>query len=361
MTNLLLSFGSVMQTIGYIALAVLVLLLMITIHEFGHYVAGKIFGFGITEFAIGFGPPIFKKKMKSGEFFSVRCLPLGGFCSFTGEDEDNPDPNAFNNKKPWQRIIVLIAGAFMNYVLALLLIMLMFGCYGQSSYYVKELDESYVSVGEANSFIEGDTIIAVNGRRIYMAADLMKSIKNKKLGDTVTVKVLRDGAQTDVELELRENGEFENIEDTNTLLTALGVKSLYSRNVRYGFFPTIGHSFEYSFRVAGTIFTVLGELLTGKLALNRVGGTITTVSMTADAIRTGGFNYLLIIASYIGVNLAVFNLLPIPALDGSRVVFTIIEWIRKKPLNRKVEGAIHFVGLILLLGFAVLVDLLQLF
>lgn len=358
---LLANFTSVMRTIGAVLLAIVVLLVMIMIHEFGHYVAGKIFKFGITEFAIGFGPPIFKRTRKNGEKFSVRCLPLGGFCSFKGEDEDDPDPSAFNNKKPWQRIIVLISGALMNYLLALVIIMLLFGCYGQSSYYVKELDDSYVSVGEEYSFKEDDTIISVNGRRIYLATDLMRSIKNKKLGDTVTAHILRDGKPTDIALELRSNGDFKNIEDTDKLLKAMGVQTLYSRNVKYGFFQTIGHGFEYSFRLAGTIFTVLGELLTGKLALNRMGGTITTVSMTAEAIKSGGLNYLLIIASYIGVNLAVFNLLPIPALDGSRVVFTIIEWIRRKPLNRKVEAVIHFVGLIVLVGFALLVDLLQLF
>ena len=106
---------------------------------------------------------------------------------------------------------------------------------------------------------------------------------------------------------------------------------------------------------------MLGQLLTGRLGLSSLGGTITTVSVTADAIRMGGFNYLLMMSSFIGVNLAVFNLLPIPALDGSRVVFTVIEWIRKKPINRKVEAAIHFGGFVFLIGFAVLVDILQLF
>ena len=360
MENLLVSFGSVMQTVGSVALAIIVLLVMITVHEFGHYTAGKIFGFGINEFAIGFGPALYKRTAKNGEVFSVRCLPLGGFCSFKGEDEDDPDPTAFNNKKPWQRIIVLVSGALMNYVLALVIIMLMFGAYGQSSYYVKKLDDSIPTISSEYTFLEGDTIVQVNGRRIYLATDLMKAIKGYEVGDTVDVKVLRDGKKQDIKVELRTNGEFENIEDTNTLLVALGVNSLYSRNVRYGFFETIEHSFEYSMRVAGTIITVLGELLTGKLALTSVGGTVTTVSMTAEAVRTGGLNYLLVIASYIGVNLAVFNLLPIPALDGSRVVFTAIEWIRRKPLNRKVEGIIHLAGLILLMGFAILVDLLQL-
>ena len=111
-----------LRTALYAILAILMLMLMITVHELGHYLVGKIFKFKINEFSIGMGPAIFKRKMKSGEQFSIRAFPLGGFCAFEGEDDDKDDPNAFNNKKPWQRILVLIAGAFMNYVLALLII-----------------------------------------------------------------------------------------------------------------------------------------------------------------------------------------------------------------------------------------------
>ena len=121
-----------------------------------------------------------------------------------------------------------------------------------------------------------------------------------------------------------------------------------------------GRSFVYSFQIGGTIFKVLGQLLTGSLGLSAFGGPITTIRLTSE-IASRGIQQFLEIAAYIGVNLAVFNLLPIPALDGSKIVFTAIEWIRGKPLNRKVEAVIHAVGFVLLLGFAVLVDLLQLF
>ena len=127
----LLAFSDVMKTIGSVLLAILILLAMITVHEFGHYIAGKIFKFKINEFAIGFGPALYKRTKKNGEVFSVRALPLGGYCAFEGEDEENSHPDAFNNKKPWQRIIVLFAGAFMNYLLALLLIITSFFAYGQ--------------------------------------------------------------------------------------------------------------------------------------------------------------------------------------------------------------------------------------
>ena len=136
---------------------------------------------------------------------------------------------------------------------------------------------------------------------------------------------------------------------------------MYSTNIRYGFFTTIFRSFEYSFRLVGSIFKILGQLITGSLGLSSLGGTVTTVSVTANAIKIGGLEYLLEIAALIGVNLAVFNLLPIPALDGSRVVFTAIEWARGKPVSRRVEGVIHMVGLIFLLAFAVFIDLQRCF
>ena len=154
---------------------------------------------------------------------------------------------------------------------------------------------------------------------------------------------------------------------SDEVLQKLGItsNSVYlkyvTENVKFGFFQTIGRGFKYSFSVAGTIFKTLGELLTGKLGVEAVGGPVTTISVTSNAIKTGGFNYFLEIMGFIGVNLAVFNLLPIPALDGSRVVFAVIEWIRKKPLNKKIEGVIHGVGLVVLLGFCILVDLLKLF
>ena len=146
--------------------------------------------------------------------------------------------------------------------------------------------------------------------------------------------------------------------DTDGEIVGYGIASTF---VRFGFFQTIGRGFEYSFKLAGTIFTVLGQLLTGKLGIGAMGGTITTIVVTADAIMVGGFKYLLYISSFIGVNLAVFNLLPFPALDGSRVVFCAIEGILKKPVNRRVEGVIHTVGLVLLLAFAVFVDLQRCF
>ena len=363
---LLSKFGDVMSSMLYVGIALLVLLVMITVHEFGHYVAGKIFGFGIEEFAIGFGPQIFKKKLKNGELFSIRCLPLGGYCAFKGEDKEDEDPLAFNNKKPWQRIIVLVSGALMNYLLALLIIVTMFGVYGKTCIMTYNVNENYF-VSEQTSFKDRDVILSANGKNVFMLTDLMTAVEEKEKGDIVTFEILRGGERKTIEFSLLSHTNFKSLEDAETLFKAMGIdyndsdSGLRSTGVKLGVFETIGSSFIYSFKIAGTIFTTIRQLFTGAIGLSSIGGTVTTISVTANVVRAGGLWSLLSITSFIGVNLALFNLLPIPALDGSRALFTTIEWVRKKPLNRRIEGLIHGVGFVLLLLFAILVDLQRCF
>lgn len=464
----LLAMPTALRTALYAILAILMLMLMITVHELGHYLVGKIFKFKINEFSIGMGPAIFKRKMKSGEQFSIRAFPLGGFCAFEGEDDDKDDPNAFNNKKPWQRILVLIAGAFMNYVLALLIIILSMSIYGQTVMgvqYARHDDAIYGQTIESQipadkSINDGEYILSItkNGKKtnVYMTVDLISALNHAKKGDEVTLEIMKGDKNTEKKtIILRSDVECKNItevtkvyealgigsamqveptsensplksgdfiikigktgeeyknatfvysaddvahvlknldgdsfaiwtsRDNSVILTlsdelkaaassggeavmaALGVKDTGVRSyytaakyMKLGFFRTIGHSFEYSFKIAGTVFRTLGQLLTGKLGLSAVGGTVTTIVTTTKVISYG-LVYALEIMSFIGVNLAVFNLLPIPALDGARVVFCLIEWIRKKPVNRKIEAAVNGIGLILILGFAILVDILQ--
>lgn len=457
--------ASAFKTAGYVLLAILILMIMITVHELGHYLVGKAFKFKISEFAIGMGPAIFKRTMKSGEIFSIRLFPFGGFCAFDGEDQDGDDPNAFNNKKPWQRILVLVAGATMNYLLALLIIIISMSAYGQSTLgmqYGRHDEAIYgTSIEEQipadKSINDGEYIVSLtrDGKKsnIYITVDLISSLNHAKKGDVVTAELISDGKTVKRDIILRADVECKNLTEVTKAYDALGIgyamqleangsspfikgdflikigapdieyknatfvytpddvayvlkdkavgdtvwfwttrdtKYVYTfgsswsacektgegvmnylgiketaRNyyvtatyVRHGFFKTIGHSFGYSFKIGGTVFRTLGQLLTGKLGMNAVGGMITTIKTTSEVISYG-FRYTLEIMAFIGVNLAVFNLLPIPALDGARVVFCVIEWIRKKPVSRKVEGIIHAVGLIVILGFAILVDILQ--
>ena len=402
----LLSFASIMKSIGGVALAILILLAMVTIHEFGHYVAGKLLGFKINEFSVGFGPAIFKKRSKkTGELFALRVIPLGGYCAFDGEDEgetvdekpqeepfseytetaekegnegdrvetkdDYPEPKGerFNDQPPWKRIIVLLAGATMNYLLALLLIILMFACVGRPVYAVVAPPQDWQpstppqvenTLPEEERLRVGDVILKIDGENMYMITDYMDALKGRKAGEIVELKVLRGGAETSAKIILAQDADFVNLSDTYTLLYAMDIYGLTTETVRQSFLKNIGHSFAYSVKIGGTVLRSLGELLTGKLGLDAMGGPITTIQITSQA-ASASFASFLNIAAFIGVNLAVFNLLPIPALDGCKVIFCIIEWIRKKPVNRKVEAMIHFIGLLFIFGFAILVDLLQLF
>lgn len=382
---------NVLKSVGSIALAVGILLAMVTVHEFGHYIVGKLLNFKITEFSVGFGPAIFKKRSKkSGELFALRVVPLGGYCAFDGEDEydeeqekeaeaepqeeqkeqeEYPEPKGerFNDQAPWKRILVLVAGATMNYLLALLLLVIMFAGIGRPVYSVvvekPEQDAAAVAVQtdiSEHGLQTGDHILKINGKDVYMITDYMDAISGEKAGAEIPVLVSVEGKLITRTLVLAADANFANMSDTQTLLKAMNIYGLFTVTESQGFFPSIGHSFVYSFKIGGTVLRSLGELLTGKLGINAMGGPVTTISMTAQAASSGLMSFLNI-AAFIGVNLAVFNLLPVPALDGCKVIFCLIEWIRKKPVNRKVETIIHFVGIIFLLGFAVLVDLLQLF
>lgn len=400
LTANLLDFASVMKTVGGVVLAIVILLAMVTVHEFGHYIVGKLLGFKINEFSVGFGPAIFKKRSKkTGELFAVRIVPLGGYCAFDGEDEyeedtkktegedppfaDYPAPQAkneetpveeasaeeypepkgerFNDQPPWKRILVLIAGATMNYILALFLIILMFATVGRPLYRVTvEYPEDRDAPTTTTPLQTGDIVLQIDGDNLYMITDYIDALDGKKAGESVPIVVLRDGEETELMLVLAQDVSFANMSDTDALLHALGVYSLRTTTEKEGFFQTIGSSFAYSFKIGGTVLRSLGELLTGKLGLDAMGGPVTTIKVTSEAAASGWFSFLNI-AAFIGVNLAVFNLLPIPALDGCKVIFCLIEWIRKKPVNRKVETMIHFIGIIFLFAFAILVDLLQLF
>lgn len=364
--------SSALQTVGGVLIAIIILLVMVTVHEAGHYAAGKLLKFKINEFAIGFGPALFRKKRKnSEEMFSVRLLPLGGFCAFAGEDEETEDPSdpaLFHNRKPWMRILVLLAGPLMNYLLALLLIFTLFFAYGQPAY-------SLYRVAQTQEFPsqyclqEEDIILDINGKGVYNITDYITALNGKQKGDLVPFTVLRDGEKITLSVMLQSDVACKNLSDTQPILRAIasfqfdeedpsGNGGLKGVSVRHGFFSTIGRGVVYSGKIGGMILQTLGELLTGKLALTSVGGPVTTIKVTSEAAAQG-LPSILTISAYIGVNLAVFNLLPIPALDGSKVVLTAIEWIRKKPINRKVEAVINMVGFIAILLFAVLVDVLQ--
>lgn len=401
----------------YILIAFIILLFMVTIHELGHYISGKLLGFKINEFAIGMGPKIYSKKMKSGEIFSLRALPLGGFCAFEGEDEEKPDNNqAFNSQKPWKRLITLFSGAAFNFLSAIFIVIIAFSCFGDAMLTISNVYEASPNYA-SHQLEKGDAIFAIEGKRILLSMDLSAAIA--KAPESMSVTVMRDGKK--VVLEGIKKGKYtvpshftvsnyaENFEDGDTLVKVdgkefstekdlneyllsagenlsvtvirdndfkeidvkkgsftvslkeyygLGVGLVANERTRYSLGESMLRSVPYCFRVGGMVLDTLGGLITGRVGIDEIGGPITTIDIISDVAGTG-FANILVIITLISVNLAIFNLLPIPALDGSRMVFVIIEWIRGKPINRKVEGYIHLVGIICLFAFVIIIDILK--
>ncbi len=356
-----------MQTFLYVVLAIVILLLMVVIHEFGHYVAGKILKFKINEFSVGFGPKIFSKKKKNGEVFSLRLIPLGGFCAFEGEEAEETAQVAgdalFNDEKvnqtadvgflaekPWKRIIVLISGGLFNVVSAVIFSLIFLTCVGYS---VPKVNSVYLDTS-GNPYcqlIDGDEILTVNGKKVGIMHNFNELTAKLKLGDDAQLKVRRDGKTITVNLQVK------SITATDgTVYNGFGFVST-STYKKANFLSALAYCVPFTAKTAWSILESLWQLLTGRIPITSITGPVGTIEFMASASQANWRNILLLLP-VIAANLGLFNLLPIPALDGSKVVFTIIEWIRKKPINRKIENTIHAVGLIALFAFVIIVDVI---
>lgn len=386
MSNLL-SVSTVFTYIGYIIVAIIVLLLMVLIHELGHYTAGKILKFKINEFSVGFGPKILQRTKKNGEKITLRAFPLGGYCAFEGEDEENKDnPEAFNNQKPWKRLIVLFCGAFFNFLSAIIFSFILLISCGYDLVQVDKISESSINYGCLQT---NDVIYGIDGKEINFVHDdylnnLITETLNEKYskytgenledeysfprdGETyymdtcsITFNVRRDGDEIVVD------GYINVVYDTSgnysgwSLLTSENVNAdeFEISNYEYSFWESLGQAVPFTCKWAWKILIIFGQLLTGQLSITSLGGPVTTINMIASYTQMN-FSYLLLLLPLIAVNLAVFNLLPIPALDGFQMIFVLIEWIRRKPVKRTVVNAVNNIGLIVLLGFVIVVDILQ--
>ena len=371
-----------MMTFLYILLAVVVLLFMVLVHELGHYIAGKILKFKITEFSIGFGKAIFSHtSKKTGEKFSLRIFPLGGYCSFYGEEEDGKgDEQSFNNQKPWKRIIVFLAGVTMNFITAIIFSWILLCSVGYDTPQIIGYSNN-INVGV---FEEGDIVRSVDGTKIdfafgdtFNSAITKQKQKAKEFYESEDylegsrysfhMTVTRDGQDLDIIVAVVPYNITQTDEETGESLTVtayvIGLESDVAVKVctsayKYGFFEGLGRSFSMAFGFAWVVLKSLWMLITFQIPITEMGGTITTIATMAEYSQQNLANMLIFIP-LISANLAVFNLLPFPALDGAHVLFTTIEWIRRKPINRKVENTIHFVGICILFAFVVLVDILH--
>lgn len=385
MVSNLLSLTSTIKYIGYIIIAILILLFMVLIHELGHYVAGKILKFKINEFSVGFGPKIFQKKNKSGELISLRAFPLGGYCAFDGETDNNKDnPQAFNKQKPWKRLIVLFMGAFFNFLSGIIFSFILLISSGYDLVQVKDVKTDSINY---NILQTGDVIYGVEDNKINFVSDkyfaslitnylnddykkydgditleINKFVEDDKtyylIERPITFNIKRDKEKIEVE------GFVNAIYDEEGKLTGWTLLKSNDENsndfaiktYKYGFWEALGEASPFTCKWAWKVLVVFGQLLVGKLPITSLGGPVTTVTMIADMTQQ---SMILLLLPVIAVNLAVFNLLPIPALDGFQMVFVTIEWIRKKPIKQEIVNMINNIGLIALLVFVVIVDILQ--
>lgn len=354
--------AEVFTWIGYFCVALLCLMVIIVIHEMGHYLAGKALGFKIDEFAIGFGPAIIKYvNKKNGELFALRCIPLGGYCGFHGETDDaeENDPTVFTAQKPWKRLIVFVAGALFNLFSAVLLISIFFMAYGD---YVPKINTAYsFTDGTIQQFQKGDVILKVDGNMLYCFVNPY-DYSDKLNAHDGDVKVLVRRGGEEIEIVVSKHNYVPVDEKTGEAMqeaNGFGISVSSYERVKYGFFTAFGKAFITCFKLIGTIFSTLGGLFTGAVGIKEsLGGTGTAI-FSIMQLSVGGFETVMYGICLLSASVGVMNLMPLPALDGSHVVFTSIEWVRGKPINRKIENIIHFVGLIALFGLAILLDIIH--
>lgn len=330
--------GTVLSVIA----ALLVLSILVTVHELGHYAVGRLLGFTILEFSIGMGPVVLKTT-KNDIQYSLRALPIGGMCRFYGEDQEVLDGRCFNAQPAWKRFLTVIAGPIMNLLFAIIFAVIALTAYGDYVPSVFELSSSDAPAYTAG-VQTGDILYAVNGERIEYYSEAVPMILAAD-SDSMRLTVERDGRLVDCTVV-----DFYNAEEGRNMI---GVTISPERKI-YGFFPAIGQSFHYVWSTVRETFQFFGRLFQGQVQSSDVAGTVGIISYLSEAVRSG-FEMVLRMTILISISLGIMNLLPLPALDGGRLVFVIIEWIRGKPVNPKVEGTIHFIGLIAL--FALLIFL----
>ncbi len=335
-----------------ILFAILLFSFLIFIHELGHFAAAKLSGVQVNEFSMFMGPVLFKKQV--GETtYSLRCIPIGGFCAMEGEDQESDNPRAFGAAKWWKRLVILLAGSFMNFVAGFLILLIVFLPMQQYVEPVIESFESFSTVNSQDGFHVGDRIVEVDGEKVYLQSDF-SMLLSLNPGDVHDVVVQRGGKQVLLQdFEMQKHPETD--ENGNTY-------ELYGINFTLKdatFADKLAYTWNSTLNTVRTVRLSLQMLLTGQAGLRDMSGPVGIVQImadTADASETAAdaFLNMLYFGGFIAINLAVMNLLPIPALDGGRAVAllltTTVEAIIKKKVNPKIEGYIHAVGMILLLG-----------
>jgi len=326
-----------------VLITLLVFGVIIMIHELGHFVAAKLFGIKVNEFSLGMGPS-FVRYTRGETDYRLRLLPIGGFVAMEGENEDSCDDRAFCNKPAWQRFIVLAAGAFMNLVLGLILVLVLVG--RMELIGTTTIANFYPEAVSSQWLQQGDTIQKVNGYSINGYNDALFQMVRDQDG-VIDFEIVRDGQKITLE-----GVAFDTREGSD------GMKSLVMDFQFYGrektFFNSLDYAFDWTVSIAKQVWYSLGDIISGKYGINQLSGPVGTSSAIGEA-ASAGMQSLLLLVSFITINVGVFNLLPVPALDGGRLLFVLIEMIIRRPIPQRFEGYIHAAGFALLMALVVLI------
>ncbi|MDO5411566.1 MAG: RIP metalloprotease RseP [Lachnospiraceae bacterium] len=341
-----------------IVLALLAFGLLIISHEFGHFLLAKLNGVCVEEFSVGMGPRLFSWKGKETRY-SLKAIPFGGSCMMLGEDEDCQDERAFGSKSVWARISILAAGAGFNFILAFILAMVVLGCMGIDKPILTDVMEGYPA--QEAGIQAGDRIVKLNDEKIHVYRDVNLYLALHQ-GETLNVVYERDGKMHESVIKPKWN------EESNSYMMGIVVDAAREKQ---GLLGTMKYSFyEVGYWMRYTMIS-LKMMISGEVGVKDISGPVGMVSsmssMVKQSSRSGIFYIFINLANFcilLSANLGVLNLLPLPALDGGRLFFCLIELVRGKPVKQEYEAIVHGIGLVLLLGLSVLIlfkDIWQLF
>lgn len=343
-----------MTTVLYILLAILIFGFLIFIHELGHFIAAKLSKVQVNEFSINMGPKLLQKK-RGETTYSLRLIPIGGYCAMEGEDGETGNPRAFASAKWWKRLIILCAGSFMNFLTGFVIMALIIGISwpAMRTLEITGFMDGCTLCGE-EGLHEGDVIYALDGKRTYLYGDF-SIITERSADDVFDVTVIRDGQKVTLrDFEMRKQ-ELTDDEGNTKLYYGLLLGGVEKNN----FFNTFKYASYECADFTRMVWWGLSDLITGRASFKDVSGAVGVVDVMVQSGKEAdsfgeAVETILTLAAFIAVNLAVMNMLPIPALDGGRVFLLLISTaftaITKKKINPKYEAYIHAAGMVLLLA-----------
>lgn len=371
-----------------VIVTILMFLVMVSLHEFGHFIVGKLLNFKILEYSIGFGPALLKRQGKETQY-SLRAVPLGGYCKFEGDDEESDDPRAFSRQSVWKRFLVVAAGGIMNVILGFAIFVVVVA--STSPMYTNTVESvvenSYI---ESSGILPGDKIVRLGGKRINFYDDITLYREELSSDADTEIIVKRDGEKLKFNIRLTEQNITYNYTESGIDITEsingeetkefvpysednpkenyeVGTEQTVTRNI-IGFVPkqedvtalnVWGQAWNETRFVVKLVYRSLWEMVTGKVGVEQMSGPVGIVSEVNNAVTAkDGMNwlYVLNLVGLLTINLGIFNLLPIPALDGGRLFFMLIEFIRRKPIPPEKEGMVHAIGMMLLFGLIIFIS-----